>query len=124
MQDGAEKDRQVKRRRTSSPTSASSSTLHSQSPPESAEQVDSHSQTLNQAKGKSRAERLAGFDDEEELATYERVATAADQPQETQVDDEDPEDLCAICLAPIDNKVRSLRVSRAPFGSFRRYAPD
>ncbi|GAA6009501.1 hypothetical protein JCM11491_003580 [Sporobolomyces phaffii] len=97
-------ERAVKRRRTSSGSATSSSaTLDSGSP-----RVDSREDAHvgDKGKGKSRAERLAGFDDEQEpeapLAdTRDRQPHAHD---DALAEDDSEEDPCAICLAPIDNK--------------------
>ncbi|GAA5877681.1 hypothetical protein JCM16303_000203 [Sporobolomyces ruberrimus] len=97
----AAEDRSVKRRRTSSGSASdSSTTLQSQSPRTAESVTRAKTET---SKGKSRAERLAGFDDEEEPEVapqdLDHPPPAADQDN----DDQD-EDVCAICLAPIDNK--------------------
>ncbi|GAA5916046.1 uncharacterized protein JCM6883_001982 [Sporobolomyces salmoneus] len=100
-------DRAIKRRRTSSPASSSSRTLHSQSPPRATTQDDEVKQSNDKGKGKgkSRAERLAGFDDEEEEEIPQPIAAVEGQHDEEGVNGEiDHDELCAICLAPIDNK--------------------
>ncbi|GAA5939672.1 uncharacterized protein JCM15063_005251 [Sporobolomyces koalae] len=101
----------AKRPRTSGDASRSSSassvTLRSPSPA-APSATDSHEHSGrnrgdSRAIGKSRAERLAGFDDEADEPTSGELAPS---PRTTQLDDDEDsdEDPCAICLAPIENK--------------------
>lgn len=103
----------AKRPRTSGDASRSSSassvTLRSPSPA-APSATDSHEHSGrnrgdSRAIGKSRAERLAGFDDEADEPTSGELAPS---PRTTQLDDDEDsdEEPCAICLAPIENKVR------------------
>ncbi|GAA5960504.1 hypothetical protein JCM3765_003658 [Sporobolomyces pararoseus] len=102
----AESERAIKRRRTSS-GSSSSTTLHSQSP-QVTRSAEQETKFRDKGKGRSRAERLAGFDDEEEELVDQvpqlvgQVARQGENEDENEEDDYD--ELCAICLAPIDNK--------------------
>ncbi|GAA5991348.1 hypothetical protein JCM5350_006992 [Sporobolomyces pararoseus] len=102
----AESERAIKRRRTSS-GSSSSTTLHSQSPQRN-RSTEQETDTKDKGKGKSRAERLAGFDDEEEEVVDQVPQlvgqVAREDAKEDANEEEDHDELCAICLAPIDNK--------------------
>lgn len=108
----AESERAIKRRRTSS-ESSSSTTLHSQSPQRN-RSPEQETDTRDKGKGKSRAERLAGFDDEEEEVVDQVPQLVGQVAREDEKEDaneeEDHDELCAICLAPIDNKVRNRSV--------------
>ena len=83
--------RASKRRRSSSSTRTLQSFSH-----------DSHS-PKNQDKTRSRAERLAGFDDTDELDQESNGREDELNGGENLEDQE--EELCAICLVPISNKV-------------------
>ncbi|GAA5858246.1 hypothetical protein JCM1840_001111 [Sporobolomyces johnsonii] len=89
-----------KRRRTSS------TSLHD-SPPHRRTSI-SHSTTINDGeRRRSRAEHLAGFDDTDDLAENgereeARPGTGGEHPGAD--DDEDEDQLCSICLSPIENK--------------------
>jgi len=84
--------RASKRRRSSSSTRTLQSSSH-----------DSHS-PKNQDKTRSRAERLAGFDDTDEIDQESNRREDELNGGENNLEDQE-EELCAICLVPISNKV-------------------
>ncbi|GAA5890323.1 hypothetical protein JCM5296_002788 [Sporobolomyces johnsonii] len=89
-----------KRRRTSS------TSLHD-SPPHRRTSISHATNTNDDERRRSRAEHLAGFDDTDDLAENgerdeARPGAGGEHPGAD--DDEDEDQLCSICLSPIENK--------------------